>query len=80
MLQILSESEKALIHKNGKQILEEVGIRVRNKMIYDLLLEAGAEPDKSDSVRVYLPEKTVDKYLALSPSNLQLRTVWAMRR
>ena len=47
MLQILSESEKALIHKNGKQILEEVGIRVRNKMIYDLLLDAGGIPDKS---------------------------------
>jgi trimethylamine--corrinoid protein Co-methyltransferase len=73
MLQILSESEKALIHRNGKQILEEVGIRVRYKMIYNLLLEAGGEPDKTDSVRVYLSEKTVDKYLALCPGQFTIK-------
>jgi trimethylamine---corrinoid protein Co-methyltransferase len=72
MLHILSDKEKALIHKNGKQILEEVGVRVRNKKIYDLLLEAGAEADKSDEVRVYLPEKTVDKYLALCPKKFTI--------
>ena len=73
MLQILSESEKALIHKNGKQILEEVGIRVRNRRIYDMLLDAGAEPDKSDNIRVYLPGNMVDKYLALCPKQFTLR-------
>ena len=73
MLQILSESEKALIHRNGKQILEEVGIRVRNKMIYNLLLEAGGEPDKSDSVRIYLSGKTVEKYLALCPRQFTIK-------
>ena len=73
MLQILSETEKALIHKNGKQILEEVGIRVRNKMIYDLLLDAGGIPDKSDNVRIYLPGKTVEKYLALCPKQFTIK-------
>ena len=63
MLQILSDNEKALIHKTGMRILSEVGIRVRNKTIYDLLLAGGAEPDKSDSLKVYLPEKMVDEYL-----------------
>lgn len=73
MLQILSEPEKALIHKNGIQILAEIGIRVRSKKIYDLLLEAGAEPDKKDSIRLYLPEKTVDKYLALCPRQFRIK-------
>ncbi len=67
MLQILSETEKAIIHKNGKQILEEVGVRIRSKKIYDLVLEAGAVHDISDPVRVYLPGKIIDKYLALCP-------------
>jgi trimethylamine--corrinoid protein Co-methyltransferase len=73
MFQILSETEKALIHKNGKQILEEVGIRVRNKMIYDLLLDAGGIPDKSDNVRIYLPGKTVEKYLSLCPKQFTIK-------
>jgi trimethylamine--corrinoid protein Co-methyltransferase len=73
MLQILSESEKALIHKNGKQILEEVGVRIRNKKIYDLLLEAGAEPVKSDPVRVCLSGRMIDKYLALCPKQFIIR-------
>ncbi|MBK8880816.1 MAG: trimethylamine methyltransferase family protein [Bacteroidales bacterium] len=73
MLQILSSSEKALIHKNGKQILAEIGIRVRNKKIYDLLLESGAEPDKSDNIKVFLPEAMVDKYLKLTPKQFAIK-------
>ena len=42
-------------------------------MIYDLLLEAGAEPDKSDNIRLYLPGKTVDKYLALCPKQFTIK-------
>jgi trimethylamine--corrinoid protein Co-methyltransferase len=73
MLQILSNNEKALIHKNGKRILSEVGVRVRNKTIYDLLLSGGCEPDKSDSLRIYLPEKVVDKYVALCPRQFTIK-------
>jgi trimethylamine--corrinoid protein Co-methyltransferase len=73
MLQILSNNEKTVIHKTGKRILSEVGIRVRNKTIYDLLLAGGGEPDKSDSIRVYLPEKMVDKYFALCPKQFTIK-------
>jgi trimethylamine--corrinoid protein Co-methyltransferase len=73
MLQILSNNEKAIIHKKGERILSEVGIRVRNKTIYDLLLKGGGEPDKSDSLRVYLPEKMVDKYFALCPKQFTIK-------
>jgi trimethylamine--corrinoid protein Co-methyltransferase len=73
MLQILSQSEKKLIHKNGLQILGEVGIRVRNKSIYDLLLDAGAIPDKTDNSRVYLPASMVENYLALCPREFRIK-------
>ena len=73
MLQILSNNEKAEIHKTGLRILSEVGIRVRSKIIYDLLVEAGGEPDKSDSIRVYLPEKIVDKYFKLCPKQFTIK-------
>jgi trimethylamine--corrinoid protein Co-methyltransferase len=73
MLQILSGNEKDSIHKTGKRILSEVGIRVRSKTIYDLLLAGGGEADKSDSIRIYLPEKMVDKYLALCPRQFTLK-------
>jgi trimethylamine--corrinoid protein Co-methyltransferase len=73
MLQILSEAEKALIHKNGKKILAEVGIRVRSRNIYDLLQEAGAQPDKTDNLRLYLPEKMVNEYLSLCPKQFTIK-------
>jgi trimethylamine--corrinoid protein Co-methyltransferase len=73
MLKILSESEKGLIHQNGKRILAEVGIRVRSKRIFDMLLDAGAEPDKTDSVRLYLPYNMIDKYLALCPKQFIIK-------
>ena len=73
MLQILSNNEKAEIHKTGLRILSEVGIRVRSKIIYNLLVEAGGEPDKSDSIRVYLPEKMVDKYFKLCPKQFTIK-------
>jgi trimethylamine---corrinoid protein Co-methyltransferase len=73
MLQLLSITERETIHKTARRILSEVGIRVRSKTVYDLLLEAGGEPDKSDDIRVYLPEKMVDKYLALCPRQFKLK-------
>ena len=73
MLQILSEKEKSIIHRNAREILAEVGIRVRAKNVYDLLLDAGAVPDKSDNVRLYLPGNILDKYLALCPRQFTIR-------
>jgi trimethylamine--corrinoid protein Co-methyltransferase len=73
MLQILSDNEKTLIHNTGKRILSEVGIRVRSKVIYDLLLAGGAEPDKSDNLKVYLPGRMVDKYFAKCPRQFTIK-------
>jgi len=73
MLQILSEKEKSLIHENAREILEEVGIRVRSKNVFGLLLDAGAVPDKLDNIRLYLPGNMLDKYLALCPRQFTLR-------
>ena len=42
-------------------------------MIYDLLLDAGGIPDKSDNVRIYLPGKTVEKYLSLCPKQFTIK-------
>ena len=73
MLQILSDKEKSEIHKTGLRILSEIGIRVRNKQIRDLLTDAGATPDQSDDSRVYLPEKMIKRYLALCPKHFKIR-------
>jgi len=73
MLQILTQAEKTEIHRTGKRILGEIGIRVRNKVIYDLLLASGAIQDKIDATRIYMPEKMVDKYLAVCPRQFEIR-------
>jgi trimethylamine---corrinoid protein Co-methyltransferase len=73
MLHILSEIEKASIHQTGLRILSEVGIRVRSKIIYDLLIDSGGEPDKSDSLRVYLPADMVKRFLALCPKQFTIK-------
>ena len=73
MLKILSDIEKSEIHKTGRRILNEIGIRVRSKAIYDLLLEAGGQPDKDDNVRIYLPEKMINKYFSLCPKQFALK-------
>jgi len=73
MLQILSEKEKSLIHRNAREILEEVGIRVRSKNIYDLLLDAVAVAHKTDNVRLYLPVSMLDKYLGLCPRQFTIK-------
>lgn len=73
MLQILSDNEKSEIHKTAKSILSDIGIRVRSKTIYTLLLEAGCQPDNNDDIRIYLPENLVDKYLSLCPKQFVLK-------
>ena len=73
MLQILSSDERTKIHQTGLRILREIGIRVRSKIVYDMLLEAGAESDKDDAVRIYLPEKMVEKYFAVCPKQFAIR-------
>lgn len=73
MLEILSAGEKAEIHKTGRRILEEIGVRVRNRTVYDLLLDAGAVPDKNDPARLFIPGEMVDKYMSLCPTTFTIR-------
>jgi hypothetical protein len=37
MLQILSDKEKRIIHQTARQILNETGISVRSRIIYEML-------------------------------------------
>lgn len=73
VLKILSDKEKILIHQAARQILKDTGIRVRSRVIYEMLLSEGGEPDKSDSLRVYLPEKLIGDKLALCPKQFSIR-------
>ena len=73
MLHILSESEKVIIHEAAISILNETGIRVRNKTIYDLLLDAGGIPDESDNLRIHIPEKMVQRFMALCPRQFTIK-------
>jgi len=80
MFQILSDAEKSEIHNTAKRILSEIGIRVRNKKIYDLILETGGQADKKDKVRIYMPEKMVDKYFSLCSKQFVLKIVWVRKQ
>lgn len=73
MLQILSESEKALIHEAAISILNDTGIRVRNKTVYKMVLEAGGLPHESDNLRIRIPEKMVRRFMALCPGQFTIR-------
>lgn len=72
-LVILSQNERNTVHAAGKQILNEVGVKVRNEHIYKLLLEAGARHDESDDTRLYFGEEMVKKYLAMCPKSFNIR-------
>lgn len=73
MLNVLSEREKETIHQAAISILKDTGIRVRSRTIYEMLISEGGEPDRSDSLRVYLPEKLIRDKLALCPKQFSIR-------
>jgi len=72
-LNILSQKDRNTVHAAGKQILNEVGVRVRNQQIYQMLLDAGARHDEKDNFRLYFGEGMVQKYLALCPKSFTIR-------
>lgn len=72
-LTILSQKERETVHSAGKQILNEVGVKVRNERIYQLLLDAGARHDENDKTRLYFGEEMVKKYLALCPKSFTIK-------
>lgn len=73
MLQILSMDERAQIHSTAKKILNEIGIRVRNKNIYELILDAGGVPDRKDELRIYLPDAVIETWLNLCPKQFTIK-------
>ncbi len=73
MLQILSATEKAEIHRTAKRILSEIGVRLRNKTIYAQLLDAGGKADEHDPLRVYLSEKMVDTWFSRCPKEFSIK-------
>lgn len=73
MLNILSEREKVIIHETAITILNDTGIRVRNKKIYDMVLDAGGIPDEADNLRIHIPEKMVRRFMALCPRQFTIR-------
>jgi trimethylamine--corrinoid protein Co-methyltransferase len=73
MLKMLSQKSRTEIHEAGMKILGEVGVRIHNKKIYDMLLDAGAVPCKSDPERVYMPDNMVKEFLDKCPSEFQIK-------
>lgn len=73
MLNILSPKDRCSIHDTGKRILAEIGVRIHSKKIYNLLLEAGAEPDEKDREKVYFSEDMIKKYLDMCPKEFRVK-------
>jgi trimethylamine---corrinoid protein Co-methyltransferase len=72
-LTILSQKERETVHNAGKQILNEVGVKVRNEHIYKLLLDAGARHDEKDKTHLYFGTEMVKKYLAMCPKSFTIK-------
>lgn len=73
MLQILSQKDRERIHNAGLEILDEVGVKIHNKTVFSLLLDAGAIPDKNDAITLHFPEEMVKRHLSLCPKSFQVR-------
>ena len=73
MLQILTPTHRNDIHSTAMRILAEIGIRLHSDNVLRMLLEAGASPHETDSMRVHLPEAMVRKYLALCPRQFTIK-------
>lgn len=73
MLRILSDAERQKIHENGKIILESVGVRINDRKVYKLMLDAGAGEDAADPNRIHIPAAMVDRYLKLCPKEFRLK-------
>ena len=73
MLQLLTQAERERIHQTGKMILGEVGVIIHDTMVYNLLLDAGAVPDKTNAERLYFPPGMVEKYLPLCPKSFTIK-------
>src|SRR6056297_3528555 len=70
-LQILSKDEIKNIHYKSLEILENIGLEVKNKKILQLLKDKGVKIDKDKSV-VYLSKTLVEKAIQDAPTSVTL--------
>lgn len=73
MLKILSDAARNEIHKNGRRILNEIGVKIHDGKIFEILANAGAVPDKSDPERLYFPDEMIDRYLIQCPKSFIIK-------
>jgi trimethylamine---corrinoid protein Co-methyltransferase len=73
LLRILTQSDRKKINATALRILSEIGVKLHGKSVLNLLLDAGALPDKSDPMRIYLPEDMVRKYIGLCPRQFTVK-------
>lgn len=73
MLKILSPEAVKDIHEAGKRILEEVGIRVHSKRVYDLLVASGAVPKGKDGISLCLPVEMVEHFMKMCPRRFAIK-------
>ena len=71
-MQILSKEKREKIAQAGKQILNDLGVRICSPTVYNLLVDAGAVPDKTRSDILRFPSGMVDKYLAMCPNHFTI--------
>jgi len=67
----LNQDEMDLIHARSIQVLEDIGIKVHSESVLKLLREKGADVD-FDAMIANIPEKMVEKTLALAPRSFKL--------
>ena len=71
-MQILSEESKKKIHEASMEVLETVGVRIDNKKVYELLLDAGAKEKDSQENVVTIPRDVVHTYYKKAPSAISI--------
>ena len=69
--QVLSQSEKDLVHKRTMELLENVGVCVKSQIALERLADAGAMVDL-DTQLVKIPEALVHKCLKAAPKSFVL--------
>ena len=73
MLQILTQKEREQIHNTALRILEEVGVRIRDKRVYAKLLDAGATPHPKNPDALYFTAGMVKKHMEMCPKSFTVK-------
>ena len=73
MIKFLSQEAKRDIHMAGRRILEEIGVKVHSKKVYDLLIASGAIPKEKDGISLCLPTEMVEHFLKMCPRRFAIK-------